>query len=265
VETIGHVDGERRGVGTALAGAQARATAAEERLRRQTLLRAQVEHRLKTSMAVITGWTATLDERWEQLPEERRREGVRVVRRATEELAEQASMLLQDARAEILALDADVAVFDVCALLDSTAVAFAGVSDRHTIEHVTSGRRVEVQADRAGLRQALGHLVENALKYAPPGTRIALAAAPEDEDGRVVVSVSDEGPGIPEDDDLFEPFKRGTGVGGLDGVGLGLYIVRNLVRATGGEVTAHRNPGRGSTFCLQLPGPTWTIGTSGPR
>ena len=62
---------------------------------------AEAGHRLKTMLAVLTGWAITLDERWDQLSDERRREAAGVIRRASEELAVQAAGMLEDDRAEL--------------------------------------------------------------------------------------------------------------------------------------------------------------------
>jgi signal transduction histidine kinase len=71
-------------------------------------------------------------------------------------------------------------------------------------------------------------------------------------DDRCIIDVVDEGVGVPVELDVFAPFQRGSST--TEGAGLGLYIVRNLVRAMGGDVTASRNPsGVGSTFSVRLP------------
>ncbi len=71
----------------------------------------------------------------------------------------------------------------------------------------------------------------------------------------VAISVVDEGMGLPDGMDVFEPFKRGHKdlVGATPGIGLGLHIVRNLAEAMGGTVTAETNHWRGSTFTVRLP------------
>jgi signal transduction histidine kinase len=241
-------------VDNALAGAKARADAAEARLRSQTLVRAEAEHRLKTALAVIAGWASTLDDRWDQLSDARRREGVAIIRKASDDMAGQAKRLLEDARAEMLTLDQEPIRLDLCAVLDVTTVAFGGMSDRHVVEHLTSGGDVLVDVDPAALQQVLGHLVENAVKYSKEGTRVTLRAVPDLDSGTVVLEVRDEGKGIPDGVDLFAPFQRGEAESDVPGVGLGLYIVRNLVRAMGGDVLAHRNiDGPGSTFRVLLP------------
>lgn len=230
--------------------ARARADAAEDRLRSQTMLLAEAEHRLKTALAVITGWAATLDDRWEQLEDARRREGVGIIRRASEGLADEAHRLLDDARAELLTIDADRVRLDLCAVLDVTTVAFGATPTRHAVVHATSGGSVPVDVDPAALQQVLGHLIENAVKYSPPNSRVTVRAIAEGESA--LLEVSDEGPGVPDDVDLFAPFQRGD-VHDAPGVGLGLYLVRNLVRSMGGEVRARRDDGGGSTFVVSLP------------
>lgn len=234
-----------------LVDARARADAAEERLRSQTMLLAEAEHRLKTALAVITGWATTLDERWDQLADDRRREGVGIIRRASEGLAEEARRLLDDARDELLTIDAEPVRLDLCAILDVTTAAFGENPTRHAVVHATSGGSVPVEVDPAALQQVLGHLIENAVKYSPPDSRVTVRASVAGD--RALLEVSDQGIGIPVGVDLFAPFQRGDDVHDAPGVGLGLYLVRNLVRAMDGDVDARRDEDGGSTFVVSLP------------
>jgi signal transduction histidine kinase len=231
--------------------ARARAEAAEERLRSQSMLLAEAEHRLKTALAVITGWATTLDDRWEQLPEEQRRQGVAIIRRASEGMAEEARRLLDETRAELLSLDPEPVRLDLGAVLEVTTEAFGGTTSGHTVRYASGDGPVTVEVDPAALQQVLGHLIENAVKYSPPGSVVTVRAGAEG--GRAVLEVCDQGPGIPDDVDLFAPFQRGEDTADVPGVGLGLYVVRNLVRAMGGEVWGRRDEGGGSTFVVSLP------------
>jgi signal transduction histidine kinase len=238
-------------ISEALALAESRASAAENRLRSQTMLLAEAEHRLKTALAVITGWASTLDERWEQLDEVRRREGVSIIRKASEGMADEARRLLEDARAEIRLLDLAPVSLDLREVLDVNVAMLEGLSHSHVIAHVTEADAdVTVDVDPAALQQVLGHLLENAVKYSPVGSMVVVGARADGD--AVVIDVVDEGVGIPEHIDVFAPFQRGDT--STEGVGLGLYIVRNLARAMGGDVTATRNTtGRGSTLSVRLP------------
>src|SRR5688500_17597509 len=84
-----------------------RAEQAEERLRLQTLLFAEAEHKLKTSVAVISGWASTLDDRWDILTPQQRRDGIATIRRSADALAMHARSLLEGARTEMTRLELD--------------------------------------------------------------------------------------------------------------------------------------------------------------
>jgi two-component system sensor histidine kinase KdpD len=219
--------------------------------RAEALFRAQAEHRIKTSLSLISGWAATLDDDWERLGPVRRREGIAIIRRASDDLATQTARLLQQTRAELLSFDLQPTELDLGALLDLTAHALGGMSEGHRVLHATSGVGLRINVDATALHEVLAHLVENALKYSPAGTDIVLHAAGVG-DGMIAIDVVDAGMGIPEDVDVFAAFQRGADRG-TPGVGLGLYIVRNLVHAMAGSVDAHRNAGPGSTFTVLLP------------
>lgn len=230
-----------------------RADSAEQRLRNQTMLFAEAEHKMKTTLAVITGWATTLDESWEKLPDDLRRQGVVAIRRNSEDLAEQASRLLDDARAEIAALDLEPVRLDLAEMLEGMTSLFGGVSRAHEVRFEGASEEVWAWVDPAALQQILGHLIENAVKYSPGGGCISLDVRRADKDA--VLDVRDEGVGIPIGVDLFAAFQRGADDETTQGAGLGLYIVRNLVEGMGGRITARRNDhAKGSTFTVVLPG-----------
>jgi signal transduction histidine kinase len=126
-------------------------------------------------------------------------------------------------------------------------------------EHLTLDRdllqidvdpRLWVHVDPAAFVHVLENLVRNATRYAPEGTPVSVSA--EARDARVLLRVSDEGPGIDPEvfDQVFEPFARGSG----GGAGLGLTIVRHLVEAHGGEVWIEIDPNaRGTSLVVALP------------
>jgi signal transduction histidine kinase len=107
-----------------------------------------------------------------------------------------------------------------------------------------------VVADRYRLETALDSLVENAVRYTEEGGRIELAAYPDEEN--VVIEVCDDGPGIPDEElaYIFESFRSGSSRGGT---GMGLAIVKAIVEAHGGAVSAQNLPGGGACFRLRLP------------
>jgi signal transduction histidine kinase len=116
----------------------------------------------------------------------------------------------------------------------------------------------DVLGDATALRQALTNLVDNALKYGGGTKWIGLDArvATTSSGDEVVLAVSDRGIGIRRSDlsRLFEPFFRSADplAAGTSGSGLGLAVVRGIVEAHGGRVTAESVPGKGSTFAIHL-------------
>ena len=127
--------------------------------------------------------------------------------------------------------------------------------------HKQQALRVEVAedlmalADPALVTRALGNLVHNAIKFTPPGGEIRVRAARQD--GDVLVSVADNGPGIQPDDlpRVFERFFRADRARASGGTGLGLAIARHVVEAHGGRLWAESEsrPGRGAVFSFTLP------------
>jgi signal transduction histidine kinase len=112
-----------------------------------------------------------------------------------------------------------------------------------------------VEGDKGKLREALGNLVSNALKYSPPDETVTVAVRRGDDTVRV--SVQDDGPGLSEADQkrMFAPFQRLTPepTGDEGSSGLGLYIVKQIARMHDGRVEVDTAPGEGSTFTLVLP------------
>ncbi|MGA0868410.1 MAG: sensor histidine kinase [Planctomycetota bacterium] len=111
-----------------------------------------------------------------------------------------------------------------------------------------------VRRDPAAIRIVLHNLLDNAVKYTPPGGRIEIRLLAEDTDA--VLSVADNGRGIAAADveRIFGRFERGTESEHLGGTGLGLALVRELVQSHGGSVSVRSDgPGKGACFTLRLP------------
>ncbi len=107
-----------------------------------------------------------------------------------------------------------------------------------------------VEVNRGRIERAVGNLLVNALEAMPEGGRIAIRARAEN--GSIVISVQDTGPGVPPEirQRLFEPF---ASAGKRNGTGLGLALARQTVVDHGGEMWAESEPGRGATFYVRLP------------
>jgi two-component system sensor histidine kinase BaeS len=120
--------------------------------------------------------------------------------------------------------------------------------------------RMVVVGDDPRLRWALGHLLQNSIRYTEQGGHIVVTASPVPND-QIMIQVSDSGVGISEKDlpHVFERFYRGeprTPEGRLidpRGLGQGLFIARMVTEAHGGSLSVFSNPGRGSVFTMTLP------------
>ena len=101
--------------------------------------------------------------------------------------------------------------------------------------------------------EALGNVVNNAVKYTPAGGTVTLCA--QMLEGFCRVDVADSGPGIPEAEqgEIFNRFYRGAGTRTAEGLGLGLYLARQILTLQGGYIKVSSTPGNGSTFSLYLP------------
>ncbi len=128
------------------------------------------------------------------------------------------------------------------------------VSDRRFHLNVPDGNKIVI-GDRDRLEQVLGNLLENAVKYSPDGSEIFITV--EDRGDQVVTSIADRGMGIPPDElsQVFERFHRGRQVSSTNygGLGLGLYITKQIVERHGGSIWVESKEGTGTTFFFSLP------------
>jgi signal transduction histidine kinase len=119
-----------------------------------------------------------------------------------------------------------------------------------------------IQADREALGRAIRNLIDNAAKYSPPDTTIAIGARVS---GRtLLIDVRDQGPGIAAEEQhrIFDKFVRGASANatGAKGTGLGLAMVAHIARAHGGEVRVDSQAGAGATFTIVLPATAALLG-----
>jgi PAS domain S-box-containing protein len=221
----------------------------------KTRFLANMSHELRTPLNVIMGYNQILlDHACGPLTAEQTAILERVQGNAGD-LLDLVCATLELSREDTRQFPLEIQAVDVRALMDSLAeerraLAGSGGVDLH---FHTTAKLPTLYSDPRKLRMVLKNLIDNALKFTERG-RVSIQAQPRD--GGVQFRVSDTGVGIrPEDMELiFEPFRQGVApCGSLDGVGLGLYIVRSLVSAMKGTVEAESQVGRGSTFRVWLP------------
>jgi signal transduction histidine kinase len=242
VQNIRAYEGERRTV---------------DELRRLSTLRADfvsvVSHELRSPMAAVIGAARTLQVRWRELNPEQREAFLGLIGDETSRLAALIADVLDTSRIDAGTFSYRFTDVDLLSLVDdSVAAARAGQDEVEVKGEVAPGLDA-VRGDGERLRQVVGNLIDNAVKYSPAGTTVEVRAARSD--GFVVVSVRDDGPGIAAGDQqlIFEKFGRAGGGDAKPGTGLGLYIARSIAEAHGGSLDVSSSPGRGATFTLILP------------
>jgi len=228
-----------------------------EELRRLSALRADfvslVSHELRSPMAAVIGSARTLQERWRELSPEHRESFLALIADETARLASLIADVLDTSRIEAGTFSYSFADVNVAALVEeSVALASAG-QDEVPVRSSFAQSLPNVRGDRERLRQVLGNLIENAVKYSRAGDPVEVSAFTHD--GRVFVEVRDRGPGIPREQQrlIFEKFGRVKSTGAKPRTGLGLFIARSIAEAHGGTLDVHSLPGQGATFRLALP------------
>jgi signal transduction histidine kinase len=235
-----------------VAATEQRAARAEEQLRARARYLAVAEHQLKTPLTSLSGAARLLRDGWKVLDDAQRQQFIDMVIRSGDDLSDRINGLLTEARADVQSRELVPVDLDLGEFVEAITRASDGLTTDHSVRaQVEEGLRL--RADPTALHQVLGHLLDNAIKYSPRHAGVNVKATSTSHG--VAISVVDEGMGLPEGMDVFEPFKRGDKdlVGATPGIGLGLHIVRSLVEAMGGTVTAETNPWRGSTFTVRLP------------
>lgn len=206
-------------------------------------------HELRAPLTVIQGVADTLRERIDVLPSSVVLEFIDSVRRNVRHL-----IGLLDAFSDARTFDSE----NLDLVREPTDVGVLVQETLDDLSDLTKGRRVavkltdgiEAMIDPVRVRQVLTNLVSNAVKFSPPGEPVELDMRVME--GFVVVSVTDHGPGIPEESraKLFRKYAR---FGKGSGIGLGLYISRAIARAHGGNLILGRSEGSRTTFVLALP------------
>ncbi|UYQ61179.1 ATP-binding protein [Streptomyces peucetius] len=217
---------------------------------------ATVAHELRSPLTSVKGFTATLLAKWERFTDDQKRLMLETVDADAGRVTRLIAELLDISRIDSGRLEVRRQPVDLGAAVR-----------RHVDAHVAAGQapdrfRVHVTrplpdlwADPDKIDQVLGNLLENAVRHGEGTVTIDIApsrSAHEQSGTGTAVTVTDEGPGIPEESmgRVFTRFWRGSKRGGT---GLGLYIVKGIVEAHGGTITVGRGPGGGAEFRFTLP------------
>jgi two-component system sensor histidine kinase KdpD len=222
-----------------------------ERLR--TSLLSSLSHDMRTPLGAITGaLTSVLEDRG-TLSEATRRDLLQTALEEAQRMNRLIGNLLDMIRVESGALQVQK---EWQPLEESVGVALIRLEERlraHPVQVNLPPDLPLVPLDAVLIEQVFINLLENAVKYTPPGTPIEISATAVE--GAVRVDVADRGPGLPpgEEGRIFEKFYRAPGTTATSGVGLGLTICRGIITAHGGRIWAENRPGGGAVFHFTLP------------
>jgi signal transduction histidine kinase len=231
--------------------------------RAKTEFLSNISHELRTPLTPIKGYAEMLrrDQQMpaaRQLAPDKRRAFLDGILESSERLERTVDILVNFAAMEAGRLVLRTEPVDSANLVHEVCERWRSRSGVHRVEELVNGRP-RVLADRRLLERSIDELVDNAVKFSPEGGVVTVRAELIGAgDGRAVeISVSDEGIGIaPADfDRIFTDFSQidGSATRRYGGLGLGLPFVQRVVAAHGGTLTATSEPGRGSTFTMELP------------
>jgi len=227
----------------------------EELDKLKTNFLSMASHELRTPISSIFGFADLLET--SNPSEQDRKKWVQWIKSESKRLVSIINELLDVSRLESGMLQLEMGPVQVKKVAEEAALASGVSNSGHSFLMEMPSALPSTHSDYDHLKQVLINLLSNAVKYSPKGTTIVAGAVHDTEGKRVVMWVRDQGMGISEEDQkqLFTTFHRIRRPETEDvvGTGLGLYIVKSLVEAMGGEVWVKSALGQGSTFYVSMP------------
>ena len=221
----------------------------EDRARVQGLI-ADISHQTKTPIANLLLYAGLLADK--DLPDDCRGYVEQLTAQA-EKLQFLIESMVKAGRLETGVIAVQPRPADVGALTQAAVQSALPEAERRGVQLSRLPAEVGACFDPKWTQEALGNLIDTAIKYPPAGGSVTVSVTPYELFCRI--DVADTGPGIPEDEQgrIFERFYRSPTVRDAQGVGLGLYLAREIAAANGGYIKVTSHPGKGSTFSLFLP------------
>ncbi len=221
-----------------------------ERLRNVIL--SSIPHDLRTPLTAITGSATSLLEGADSLTADTRKELAQNIYDESERLSSVVNNVLDMTKIESGTMTVRKELLPIEDILSGALTRLDKRLAGRPVSTMIAQDLPMVAMDGVLMEQVIVNLLDNALKYTPPGSPIDVSAFRDDPN--LVVELSDHGPGLPGDDPnrLFEKFYRG-GQQGREGFGLGLTICRGIMKAHGGDITGRNRAGGGAVFRLSLP------------
>jgi two-component system sensor histidine kinase KdpD len=222
-----------------------------ERLRNSLL--AAISHDLRTPLAALVGMADSLSMTAAGDDDARQASTLKAMREAALRMSSQVNNLLDMARLQSGAVQLKRQWLPLEEAVGSALRAMAGALEPGRVRVALPPELPLVHIDASLFERVLCNLLENAVKYTPPGSPIEITAATTAQ--HVQVCIDDHGPGLPRhrEEAVFQLFERGRKESATPGVGLGLAICRAIVEAHGGTIQGETRPGGGARFTIELP------------
>jgi PAS domain S-box-containing protein len=240
-----------------LAREQAARVQAQEAVRVRDVFLSIAAHELKTPLTSLLGNAQLLLRRAERdgSMSDRGKKTVQVIVEQAKRLNKMILALLDVSRIETGQLSIEWARVDLCALVWRVVEEVQPTLFNHSIDCRTPAGALVIDGDEVRLEQVVQNLLSNAIKYSPQGGPVVVVL--EQHGQQVRLSVTDGGMGIPQRDQshLFQRFYRASNAEAqhMSGMGIGLYVVKEIVMLHGGTVGVESSEGAGSTFTISFP------------
>jgi len=215
---------------------------------------AMVSHEFRTPLAIIDGNAQRLLRRMEKATPERLQKTLTTIRISVSRLVELMESVLSAARLESGQIEMAPSAMAPACLIQDVSGSYAELHQDRRIMLDLDGIPDQIIADEKLVRQIISNIVSNAIKYSPGEGQIWIGGSVDEAD-RAVISVRDEGVGIPEveQEKLFERFFRASTSTGIAGSGIGLHLAFHLAQLHGGLIDFESAEGVGTTFFIRLP------------
>lgn len=213
-----------------------------------------ISHEFRTPLTAIHGGAILLEQQWEDVDEETRRELLHDISTESSRLDRMLGNLLSVSEIMAGRFQGETEPMVIEPLIGELIEEFEARTPNHTLTWTVAEKLPLAEGDPAWLSQIMRNLYENAIKYSPDGGHITTSARRKGD--WVHISVEDPGLGILAEHvpHVFERFRRPGADPTVRGMGLGLYLSRLLVDAMGGRINAESDgPGKGSKFTVELP------------